>query len=162
MVKKLQLHDNFTEGFLLYAIASPLADYRMSFFINQKTGLQLKKYNDMPYGDTKTKKTAFSWYFYYDDNLNTNYYLIGNKSEGNFLISTLKQIDFFLLIKSSLPENAFADKIMNIRSVQQVYAILKQDFSPLPNMDLFLENVEMHELNQVVIPSKKSRYKQKK
>ncbi len=160
MVKKLEIHDNFTEDFLLYAIVSPLSDYRISFFINQKAGLQLKKYNDLPYGDEKAGKPAYSWYFFYDENINTRYYLIGNKNAGNILlIPALKQIDYFLLIKSSLSESAFDGKIKQIRNIKQIYAILRQDFNLLQKMDLFLENIEMHELNQVIIPSKKSRYK---
>jgi len=159
MAKKLQLSADFQDGYLLYALVSPLVDYRISYFINQKTGMQLKKYEDMPYRVSEEKTASFSWYYYFDEALNTSYYLIASKSKGGFLIPELKQVDYFLLINTTLSESVFKENIKLIRDLQQMYAVLKQDFRRLQNTDGLLESIEMHELAQVVLPSKQNRYK---
>lgn len=100
-----------------------------------------------------------SWYYDFDDQISTAYYLIGNRSQGTFLIPELRKIDYLLLIKSPLEARAFEGMIANIRKVQQVFAVLQQGFSGLTLADELMEVNEMHELDQIIKPARHLRYK---
>lgn len=157
MAKKLNISSDLTEGYQLYSVVSPLADYRLSFFINAHTGLKLKKYADLSW-EKQGKVSHVSWYYYLDDQLSTSYYLIGNRFEGRFFIPAFKKIDFLFLVKSPLGADAIERKINEIRRIQQVFAVLKQQLDSLSLASEFLEVNEMHELDQVIKPAKKKRY----
>jgi len=157
MAKKLHISDNLSDGYLLYSIVSPLADYRISYFINSYAALDLKKYGDMSL-NKDPNPVSVSWFYFLDENINTSYYLIGNKGKEGLLFSELKQIDYLLLIKSSFKENDFEEKIKQIRNIQQVFAVLKQDFQRLFSADEFLEANEMHEFVQVIQHQKHIHY----
>ena len=160
MAKKLNISSDLTEGYQLYSIVSPLANYRLSFFINAHTGLKLKKYADMSWEKQGTVSHV-SWYYYHDNHMSTSYYLIGNRYEGTFLIPALQKIDFLFLVKSPLGADAIEQTLTKIRRIQQVFAVLKQQLDSLSLASEFLEVNEMHELDQVIKPAKKERYNKK-
>lgn len=159
MAKKLQVSGDIREDFYLLSMVSSFADYRISFFINNNLGILLKKYADfIPVAD----KTPFSWFYFYDTDLHVYYYLFANKSQGKNLIPELKQFDYLLFIKGSLPDDFFNEKTAKLRGTQGIQAVFRQDIKKIKNTDLMLEALELHELNEVIIPARKQKFHFKK
>lgn len=156
MAKKLQVSEkNLSDEFHLLGIVSHLADYRLSHFINELWEIGLKKYECFTLDKVSGK---FSWYFYFDDNLQVYYYLIASRNETGFLKKELKQFDYLLLVKGSIPEDFLVERTNTLRKVQQVVGVFQQNLQKIKNMDIFLEALEIHELHKVVIPSKTKKY----
>ncbi len=159
MAKKLFISGDSREGFHLLSMVSNLTDYRISFFINGNLGIMLKKYADFV---QEPDKTPFSWFYFYDADLHIYYYLFANKSQGKSLIPELKQFDYLLFIKGSLPENYYNDKMAKLRTLTDIQAVFQQDVLKIKNTDLLLEALELHELKEVIIPSREQKYHFKK
>jgi hypothetical protein len=155
MAKKLQVSGNFTEGYHLLAIVSNLPDYRLSYFINDYWNIGLKKYTDF---DPDFSGSGFSWYYCLDDDREISYYLFANKSQGMLLKKELKQFDYLLLMKGNFANHFYDEKTVQLRKVPQIIGVFPQDLQKLKNMDEFLEALEMHELKEVIIPSKPKKY----
>ncbi|MBN2616253.1 MAG: IPExxxVDY family protein [Bacteroidales bacterium] len=156
MAKKLQVSGNFlSEGFHLLGIASNLSDYRLCHFINERWSIGLKKYGDFA---VEPVEEGFSWYFYYDDHWKTYYYLMANRNAGGFLKKEWKQFDYLLILKGSIDSDLFGERIRQLRQIPQVIGVFQQDLQKTKNMDVFLEALEMHELHEIIIPSKPQKY----
>ena len=155
MAKKLFVSGDIREGFYLLSLVSNLADYRISFFINSNLGIVLKKYGDFI---SEPDKSPYSWFYFYDADLHIYYYLFANKSQGRNLIPELKRFDYLLFIKGSFPENFFNDKTVKLRTIADIQAVFQQDVLKIKNTDLLLEALELHELKEVIIPSRGQKY----
>lgn len=155
MAKKLFVSGDSREGFYLLSMVSSIADYRISFFINSQLGIMLKKYDDFI---SEPDKTPYSWFYFYDADLHIYYYLFANKNQGKNLIPELRRFDYMLFIKGSLPENFFKEKTARLRTIADIQAIFLQDLYKIKNTDLILEALELHELKEVIIPSREQKY----
>lgn len=159
MAKKLQVSGDIREGFQMLSIVSSFADYRISFFINNNLDITLKKYADFIY---EPDKTPFSWFYFYDSDRHLYYYLFANKSQAKNLIPELKQFDYLLFIKGILPENFYNEKTIKLRGTQGIQAVFQQNIMKIKNTDLLLEALELHELNEVIIPARGQKFYFKK
>ncbi|MBN2638087.1 MAG: IPExxxVDY family protein [Bacteroidales bacterium] len=156
MAKKLQVSGNIlSDEFNLLGIVGHLADYRLSHFINELWETGLRKYENFAIDQDEN---GFSWYFYFDDNLQVYYYLMANRAETGFLKKELKQFDYLLLIKGTIPEDLLTERINKLRNVQQIVGVFRQDIQKTKNMGVFLEALELHELHEIIIPSKTKKY----
>lgn len=159
MAKKLQVSGDIREGFYLLSIVSSFADYRISFFINSNLGILLKKYADFV---QETAKIPFSWFYYYDSDSHIYYYLFANKSQGKNLVPELKHFDYLFLIKGRLPDDFYNEKTAKLRVTQGIQAVFQQDMMKIKNTDILLEAMELHELNEVIIPAREQKFRFKK
>jgi len=159
MAKKILEPGDLTEGYHMLAIVSNLPDYRLSYFINEQWKICLKKFADFK-PDPTIK--GFSWYYFPDEDHEITYYLISNKNQGILLNKELKQFDYIILVKGSFTVHFFHDMILQLRQIPQIIAVFQQDMKKLKNVNMLLESIELHELNEVIIPSKSSKYPVKK
>ena len=149
MSKKLSKITDYFEGFHMYAIVSPLKDYSLGFHINNNLGFHLASYEDIYFDMASDPDKGFSWYYYEDVRSHTHYYLIGNKSDGSFLIPAQKTVDYLLLIKDALDDQAALDSANAIRKIPNVSAVFSVDMNKVKDMDVFMETIELHELEFV-------------
>ncbi len=148
MAKKLKVESNLFEGYSLLALVTPLKDYRLAYFINDALNFQLKKYDDLRISG---KESAFSWYYYSQGSNYLRCMLISNMDEKGRLIPG-QRLDFILLIKNIVDDEQRADILSKLRKVSGINAAFEINMSSIPNMDLLLEAIEMHELDQVIKP----------
>ena len=148
MAKKLKVESNLFEGYCLIALATPLKDYRLAYFINDALNFHLKKYDDLRVAG---KENSFSWYYYSQGSNYLRCMLISNINEKGRLIPG-QRIDFFLLIKNIVDNEQLLDILSKLRKVPNISAALEMDMSSISNMDVLLEAIEMHELDQVIKP----------
>ncbi|MFC6103671.1 IPExxxVDY family protein [Olivibacter domesticus] len=120
-MNKLTLKYELDIDFNLIAITSPLKDYRLCYYINKVTGLDLYKIEEHEIWFESQQPTYFGRYTYEDVNNDTFYFLLNNKGvEGGVLIPEMKVTDFFLLVKNAIDEELLLWQITQINNLADV------------------------------------------
>jgi hypothetical protein len=156
MKNKMSLDTSYVEDYQLLAIASPLKDYTLAFFINKQLNLSLKKYDDLTVSD---KGNAYSWYYFKQGKKYMSYFLIGNNHPKQKLITRLKDFDYFFLLKDASDKEQLQQMAAGMRSIQNVVGVFEQNMSTINGMDILIESNEFHEMQQIISPEKKSKNK---
>ncbi len=146
MARKLQLKIDYFDEYDMLAIVSHLKDYRLAFHINQKLGSHLKKFDDLVI--LNAEEQNYTWYCCHEKENHMTVYLIGNSFKGSKLIPSRKEIDFFLLIKNAINSEKVDDILKEIRSIRDVVGVFKQEMASIKDMDVLLELIELHEMEQ--------------
>tara|TARA_Y100000589_G_scaffold116586_1_gene110502 strand:- start:14191 stop:14583 length:393 start_codon:yes stop_codon:yes gene_type:complete len=120
MAKKL-LRVNLDTSFSLLGISCHLKDFRFAWTINKYLQLDFKK--SKPY--TKEKNQEFSHYAQELD-LET-IYLFANKSQNGFIVTKMKQVDYWMLFKNTLDERAKQHYLTKIRDIDSVLAVFEEE-----------------------------------
>ena len=156
MAKRLSLNINYFEDYQLLAIVSHLKDYRLCFFLNQDLDLDLKKHDDLR---PAHNGASYSWYYYSEGETYLSCYLISNHHSSGKLVPALKNVDYLMFIKNPYDDKEVMAMAMNIRRIPHVVAVFEQEISKLKNMDVLIEAIELHELEQIIRPARHERNK---
>lgn len=120
-MNKLTLKYELDIDFSLIAITCPLKDYRLCYYVNKATGLDLHKIEDHEILLESRKSIYFGRYLFENTNDHTVYYLLNNKGvEGGILIPEMRGTDFFLLVRNAIDEELLAWQINQISQIQEV------------------------------------------
>ncbi|MEH6304772.1 IPExxxVDY family protein [Olivibacter sp. CPCC 100613] len=120
-MNKLTLKYELDIDFNLIAITCPLKDYRLCYYINKVTGLDLRKIDDHEIWQDNRHVFYFGRYYYEDNNTEIAYYLLNNKGiEGGILIPEMKVTDFFLLIKNPIDEELLEWQVDQLNNLKEV------------------------------------------
>jgi len=154
MAIKLSSDINYFEDCQLLGLVSQLKDYRLAFFVNNQMDFEFRKYGNLEFDDGSGNKKSASWYYYYNEQLSAKMYLIANSTNEGKLIPSKKEIDYFLLFKE-FQSTEYADSVLpKLRSVNNVLAVFKLDLNSIKEADILLEQVELHEIEQVLKPQR--------
>lgn len=87
----------------VYGISSAYIDYRLAWELNSFMAIQLEKLDKkLEVEDRKTKLlNSFFLYFFSDEENWTKYYLIRNKQENRYLVTSKQFVDYFLVIEDN-------------------------------------------------------------
>jgi len=146
MTRKLKLKIDYFDEYHMVAIVSHMKDYRLAYHINQKTGSHLKKFDDLAV--VNGGEHNYTWYCCHEKENHMRLYLIGNSDKGGKLIPSRKEIDFFLLIKNAINTEKVNNMLKEIRSIRDVVGVFNQEMELIKDMDVLLEVIELHELEQ--------------
>jgi len=134
----------------MLGLVTHLKDYRLAFYINGELEIHLKKYGDFQFGK---KGKNYSWYNFSEGRNYSNITLVCNNHEEGKLIPELK-MDYFMVIKNVFDEKLVSGFISKLKKLPEFALIFPVDMSKIKNIDDLLEAIEMHELEQVIRPSK--------
>ncbi len=136
MSKKVLLSD-FEYDFQLIGISSHAKDYRLSWEINKRFGINLIKEEEVIFSSKKGGDREFSMYFYQDDIEERDVRLIGNKSGGSCLVPEKKAADFFLMLYdyNSLE---ISEMMREIRKINVVLTAFEMDVNTLKSKENLL------------------------
>lgn len=151
MAKKLSVHVDYFEDYHLLGIVSNMKDYMLTFFINNLLEIDLKKYDDLK--PETTESLAYAWYCHWRKGEPVSYYLVGNHHKKGKLIPAQKSLDYFLLIKNGSDQQAKAIA-GKLRTIDKVTGVFQLDMTKIKDMNIILEVLELHELDQVIRPKK--------
>jgi len=148
MPKRKQLETDFKLLDSFIGISSHLRDYRLAYLINQILGLTLEKTDDLPAFNTKSENPSyFSCYTFDDCDKQLKYFLLSNTGSEGSLVPSQKEAGYFLLIHGVVTSEmkvAIVGQLKNIPNVLTVYSI---DQYKIPNIELLLSDVELHEIS---------------
>ena len=128
--KKHKLTFQLDFNFFLLGISSSENDYRLSWEMNKKLEICLRKGTDHVI-KRKEIEQVFLVYTFYNEAVYLHYSLIANKSENGFLIEELRNIDYFLQIHGDLTDNQQQQIISSIKTIKGVFGVFKLDINTL-------------------------------
>ncbi|MFP4042465.1 MAG: IPExxxVDY family protein [Bacteroidales bacterium] len=119
MAKKIHRLKNLEpEIFKVVCIASHENDYKVSWSINEKLKIILKRQENHKIPISKTDNyQEFLHYSYEDNNSQVNYHLLANKSEQGFLIKDMPNIDYFLKISGHLENISVPEVVHSLKEI---------------------------------------------
>ena len=124
--------------FEMIGICSHHSDYRLVWSINNNIGLRLiKSKEDYTLTNKKGELTSsHSSYEYSDDQNRLNYYLIKNKSQGQYLISENPSIDFFLFLcdNHAIEIDELIARLKNVPSILGAYQFDPMEINSAENL----------------------------
>ena len=144
---KLVLHIEPEVDFDLWALVTPLPDYRLSYFVNKATPLSFSRLNDLLILTKQKSEAAFSTFGFDDPLDHASYFLLGNKSETHqhMLVPELKQADFFLMVKNTPLDGTIDQIIAQINAISQVQTIFPVNAVALQSVNnLIFDNEDLY------------------
>ena len=116
--------------FTLIGISCHSKDYRLCWEINKALFIDLVRTEDL---EICKKNTAYFYpfYEYVDADNHIEYYFLSNKSDGSFLISEQKKVDFFLMIKGNTSTAHTNEIICKINTLSLVLTSFNLDVNGL-------------------------------
>lgn len=129
------LRTSFTSDAQLFGICSPLRDYRLAWFINENTSLELiRKDNWGAFGDT----IGFANYKHKLKNIDASFHLISNKSPEGLLIPEKKEFEFLLLIRDCMDKDSINTLIAQVKRIPDVLLLRAIDTNRLKTQTVLL------------------------
>ncbi len=138
-ITKLQLKDTREDEFIILGLVSTEPDYKLSLILNNKLRTSLKNIKPIMINDDRGEQ-SFSR-FSSPAGTGIIYSLISNRSEKNFLLKKLKNIDFIFQVYDPENETSVESLSTALRETGAVTAIFTVDQNSLKDKNL-------HYLNQ--------------
>jgi hypothetical protein len=143
--RKLKIISSASYDYTTIGIACHMKDYRFTFFLNENLGFQMKRKEDLFFGEGENLP-GYSFYLFMNPEERRNYYLVSNYHEDGRLIPSEKGADFFLIINESLPASRKKQLVSNIQKIPQVLAAYEIPKGKANNLEQIFEEIELHML----------------
>jgi len=121
--------------FELFGLASHENDYRLAWAINKTLGTHLVKSDDLQL-TRKGQLQSFSRMTFLSED-EVFYELISNASENGYLVTNLKNIDFFLKVTGDLMIEQLDQMRQKLKEAQGIIAVFSVDLSNIKNPEVF-------------------------
>lgn len=129
---KYTLEIEYDYDFVLIGISSHEKDYRISWVINNKLGLNLIKTEALEIKDKKQDEPShFSLFCFEQPDEFMEYFMIANRSEKGLLIPEQKQIDYFFIIRGEIEDEKVMEIIKQIKESNLVQTAFRVDVKAL-------------------------------
>lgn len=129
-MNKVTLKYELDLDFILFAISCPLRDYRLCYFLNKHTGLNLYKTTEHEaWLGASQMPSYFSRFAQVNERSGTEYYLISNKGcEGGFLVPEMRHSDYFLVVRNFIDDEDLEALQAGINAIPEV--LVASEISP--------------------------------
>ena len=128
--KKHKLTFQLDFNFFLLGISSSENDYHLSWEINKKLKISLRKSTDHVIKREEIEQ-AFSVYTFSDEEVYLQYFLIANKSENGYLIEELRNMDYFLQIHGDITDKQQEQIISYARNIKGITGVFNLDINTM-------------------------------
>jgi hypothetical protein len=135
-ITRIQLNDNSDEEYTILGLVSTEADYKLSQLLNNKLKIALKNNNPLDIPGVKGINMSFSRYSDTLASSEITYNLISNRSDKDFLLKKLKNIDYFFQIHCNDDKCDIELLTSTLRGIKQITAVLR--LNPLEIKDINL------------------------
>ena len=143
MAKKLKLSSGSSYDYTTIGVACPMKDYRLTFFLNDKLGFQLRRTEDLHFGEGDELR-RFSFFIYNNTEERRQFYLVSNYHEEGRLIPSEKGADYFLIVNDGLAAVKKKELITQIQKIPQVLAAYDIPKGKVNNLETIFEEIELH------------------
>lgn len=126
-------------NFDVVGICSHHSDYRLVWAINEKLGMRLIKCDDYLMTDKKGNVSSNHSMFEFEDEMNRlQYYMIKNKSEGQYLVKEKPVIDYLLFLYDNfaVEPDQLVQQLKDISCILGAYMIDPSECASFENIDL--------------------------
>jgi hypothetical protein len=143
MAKKIKLISGSSYNYTTIGIACHMKDYRFTFFLNEQLGFQMRRMEDLLFGEGEDSR-GYSFYMFDRSEERRSFYLVSNYHEEGRLIPSEKGADFFLIINDFLPAGPKKQLIAKIQQIPQVLAAYDIPKGKANNLEMIFEEIELH------------------
>jgi len=129
-ITKFQLDDQKNEICAFLGIVSAEADYKLSFLLNKKLKLALKNVKNLEVAGENGSNLMFSRYSDTSGAPGITCNLISNRSDKDFLLKKLKNIDYFFQVHSYGDKcniEQITDSLREIDSITAVFRLVPEE-----------------------------------
>ncbi|MFP4366188.1 MAG: IPExxxVDY family protein [Bacteroidales bacterium] len=113
------------DNYRLLGISSHENDYRLSWAINNRLGLNFRKSENITVTDNKGGKLEFSLFRSPANGKTAGINLISNRCPDGFLIREMKNIDYFLQVFEDPTSGNIESIAINLKSIDIVSAVFE-------------------------------------
>ena len=124
MIKKF-LKLDFDFDFVLIAVTSPLKDYRLCYKVNLAAQTDFRKIEDLTLNFKENGFKYHSCYLHKIPDSDCQFYFIANKGSNGFLISEMKEVDYFIIIKEFIDEEDLSHFLDRLKSINDIQAAIE-------------------------------------
>lgn len=135
---RYQLEENYDYDFKLFGISCHTKDYRLCWSLNKSLEIKLEKSESEI--ELLSRKSAsvsnHNIYDYYCEELQSQFYLLVNRTPQGFLVPEQQQADFLLMLKESYETNheEMLEKIKQIPFVLTAFEINVESLKSKKNL----------------------------
>lgn len=123
---KKKIHELPLEiDFKLYAIASHLNHYKISWLFNEELQMKFQQVEDLIITDYKNKQESKFSVFLYEDNHNSFFTLYSNHSGNNFLLKSIRNIDYILKYQGYLTDGLLHPQLDKMKKLPNILTVSK-------------------------------------
>lgn len=120
----------------ILGIVSPDPDYKISLKLNVKLSLSLKNTDPVEFQDDQGKEFFFSRFSDISGAPDSVFQLLSNRSEKNFLLKRLKNIDYLFLLHDPGKNHNLSQIMLKIREIDSVTGVFIIDLKSLQDKNL--------------------------
>ena len=124
-ITRIQFYDKTDEEYTILGIASSEADYKLSQLLNKKLKLAIKNNNSLDVTGINGMNMSFSRYSDTSRSPEINYNLISNRSDKDYLLKKLKNIDYFFQIHCNDSKCDIALLTNALREIEKITAVIR-------------------------------------
>jgi hypothetical protein len=135
-ITRIQLDDHTDEDNTIFCIVSAEADYKLSQLLNKKLKIALKNIDTINITGVDGMNLNFSRFSDTSGSPEIIYNLISNRSEKDYLLKKLKNIDYFFQIHVN--DNKFDIELLTstIREIDRITAVFRLDLMEIKDKNL--------------------------
>jgi hypothetical protein len=133
--KRIILDAGHNEDLLIFGIVSAEPDYKLSLSLNRKMGITLRNTDPLSIRDDSGNELSFSRFSSGEDSDDVSYHLISNRSDQQFLLKKLKNIDYILQVRSHAEVKSLNVATV-LRQTEAVSAVFVIDAASLNDRNL--------------------------
>ncbi len=139
MSKKI-LRVEYDFDFTLIGISSSVRDYRLCWYINKHLPLRFQRDTDLIIYNEIGNESYHSCFKFSMENLETDLYLLSNKSGTEYIVPESKESDYFIVSTEALnsdEEKAIVNGLNKIEVVQAAFMLDANSFKSKENLLFF-------------------------
>jgi hypothetical protein len=135
-ITKIQLDDRTDEESTILGIVTSEADYKLSQLLNKKLKLAFKNNKNIDLKGVNGINMSFSRYTDITGAPEISYNLISNRSEKDYLLKKLKNIDYFLHVQSNHGKCNIEHLAGTLRGIEKITAVFKLNQEEIKDKNL--------------------------
>ena len=135
-ITRVQLKISKDKEFFLFGLVSSEPDYKLSQIINKKFRISLKNTSPVKITDNAGSELSFSRFSHTNDSTGIAFNLFSNRSENNFLLKKLKNVDYILQLHDPENENNIDSITAGLRETESVNAVFTIDLNTFRDKNL--------------------------
>jgi hypothetical protein len=135
-ITKIHLEDQTNEEYTFLGIVSAEADYKLSQLLNKKLRIALKNNKPIEVMEVNGSQISYSKYSDTSGSPEIAYNLISNRSDKEYLIKKLKNIDYLFQIHSYDKKYDIDMLTRNLREIENITAVFRLDPRELKDKNL--------------------------
>ncbi len=135
-ITRVKLDIDQNNEFILLGLVSAEPDYKLSLSLNNKFSISLKNISPLRLSGEDKSEHTFSRFSNNDDRTDLIFVLVSNRSDKNYLLSKLKNIDYLLQIQIAEKEANLTLITSYLREIDTITAVFNINMNTLKDKNL--------------------------